>query len=450
MAPAMKATICNKTSAAFSSFLAAIYERLADGDHSIFSPSAASRWLNCPGSLIPNLLAPDNTGVFAAEGTVAHSLAEEWLLTGEKPVHRLGKVEWIDNGTDWFEIPIDRAMFSYVQQYVDWCLMTPGDKLVESRVDFSFITPVEKQRGTLDFSSVSKKTLFIRDLKYGKGVEVFAKKNPQLMIYALAMLIWLRDNFGYWPERVVLGICQPRLDVFDEWETTPEELIGFGEYVRTRAELAWSENAPRIAGEKQCAFCRVKSNCPALAKMAQDLTALNFSEGGYKISSTQTNSLLEDIESDLYYLDFKLPKSLSTAHLAKIVHYRRSLENWFKSIEYELKKRASAGEDVPGYKLVEGRSNRNFVDNDSAQTELKKYGLTEEELWTTTFLSPAQAEEALRGKGVKPKELPAILSPITEKYRGAPTLVPLSDKRPTIGSDFKQAMIDDDNDDFTE
>lgn len=435
------------TAATTTSDLERLYRKFADGDHSIFSPSAASRWLNCPGSLIPNLLAQDNTGFHAAEGTVAHSLAEEWLLTGKKPVHRIGTYEWIDNGTDWFEILIDRAMISYVEQYVDWCLMTPGDVLIESRVDFSHIMPVPRQKGTLDFCAVTRSTLFIKDLKYGKGVAVSAVRNPQLMIYAIAMLKWLADNFGYWPKKVVLGIGQPRLEVFEEWEITPEELVGFGETVKKKAKVAWDINAPRVAGEKQCVFCRVRSECPALAKMAQEVTALRFPEDGCKITGSQSESLIEDIEADLYYLDFKLPKSLGTMHLAKLLHYRRPLENWFKSLEFELRRRATLGQEIPGYKMVEGRSSRSFPDEDIAENTLIENGVNPEDLRITTFVSPAQAEDLLRGAGVRPKELPGILEPITRKQRGAPTLAPLSDKRPVFGSDYKQAM---ENDDFEE
>lgn len=431
--------------------LDALYRKLADGEHSIFSPSASSRWLLCPGSLIPNLLAPDNTGIHAAEGTVAHALAEEWLISGVKPKHRLGTIEWIENGSDWFEIPIDRAMFSYVEQYVDWCLMTPGEYFVESRVDFSFLTPVPRQKGTLDYSSVGKSTLYIKDLKYGKGVRVDAEKNTQLMIYALSMLEWLKANFGLEFKKVVLGIGQPRLDHFDEWVTTPAELRGFGEFVRERSKIAWSFDAPRVAGEKQCTFCRVRATCPALAKMAMDVTTLRLPEdGNHKITAKQTDSLLEDIESDLYYLDLKPAQSLQTMHLAKILHYRKPLENWFKSLDSELNRRAFHGESIPGFKMVEGRSNRAFRDQDEAELELFLAGLSDDDMWQHKFTSPAQAEVALRGKGYKPKELPGIIGKLVVSTKGSPTLAPLSDKRPELASEYRGVMIDEDDDDMAD
>ena len=402
--------------------------------------------MNCPGSLIPNLLAPDNTGFHAAEGTVAHSVAEEWLNTGRKPKHLIGTVEWIENGTDWFEIRIDRAMMSYVEQYVDWCLMTPGEKFVESRVDFSFLTPVPLQMGTLDFSASTEDTLYIRDLKYGKGVQVFAEKNPQLMIYALAQMTYLWDF--YQPKKVVLGIGQPRLQHFDEWVTTPEELRGFGELVKKKAKEAWSLTAPRVAGVKHCGFCRVRTGCPAVAKMVQDIPNLIFMEDGYKISAGQSESLIEDIEADLYYLDLKQPPSLKTEHIAKILHYRSAMESWFKSLYVEMTRRANQGIDIPGYKMVEGRNNRSYGDLSLAERELKKTGLTEDDMWTKNFITPAGTEEALRGLGYKPKEFPAILDPLVVNTKGAPTLVPITDKRPPLNAGLANVMTDDEDDDY--
>jgi hypothetical protein len=392
------------------------------------------------------LLAPDTTGFHAAEGTVAHAIAEEWLKTGKKPKRLLGTVEWIENGNDWFEIRIDRAMMSYVEQYVDWCLMTPGEKFVESRVDFSFLTPVPMQMGTLDFSASTRDVLYIRDLKYGKGVQVFAEKNPQLMIYALAQMIYLWDF--YQPKKIILGIGQPRLDHFDEWETTPEELRGFGEFVRKKAKEAWSLTAPRVAGNKQCGFCRVKATCPALPKMAQDVANMIFTEDGYKVTLPQAESLKEDIEADLYYLDFKDPQALTTAQIAKILHYRTPLENWFKSAYVEMMRRANQGIEVPGYKMVEGRNNRSFADVDQAEKALRKLGLKEDDLWTRSFVTPKGTEDLLRGLDYKPKEFPALIDHLVFSTKGAPTLVPITDKRPPIHAGLADIMNDEDDDDY--
>ena len=426
--------------------LSAIYERFADGDHSIFSPSASSRWLACPGSLIPNLLAKDDTGFYAAEGSVAHELAEQWLKSGKKPKHRLGEWVWIDNGTDWFEIPITRGMFVYVEEYVDICMMTPGEKFVESRVDFSMLTPVPNQKGTLDFCAIHGDTLFIRDLKYGKGVKVDVEKNTQLLIYAYAKYMEIKDF--YYIKRIIISIVQPRLDHFEEWECTPEELMGFGEMVKRGAARAWALDAPLVAGVKQCGFCRVKTTCPARLAMARSVLELRMPEDGqFPITDTQIKTLKEDLNEDLFYLNFVPPQALNNAQLASVLRYRTTLESWFKSVQAELTRRAMAGEEVPGQKLVAGRSFRKFESEHDAEEALIDAGLREEDIWKTEMISPAQAEDALIEKGFKRSELPNILNKLVKTTVGSPTLVPLTDKRQEIGGDTKAAMNDDDDDD---
>lgn len=427
--------------------LDALYERFAGGDHSIFSPSASARWLPCPGSLIPNLLAPDDTGIFAAEGTVAHELAEEWLITATKPSYRIGQVIWVDNKTDWFEIRIDRAMMTYVEEYVDWCMMTPGRKFIESRVDFSMLTPVPNQKGTLDFSSVYKRTLYIKDLKYGKGVQVEVVKNSQLLIYAYAKYMEIKDFYDI--DKIVIGIGQPRLGGMSEWELSVEELLGFGEMVKPKAKAAWDFNAPRVAGQKQCTFCRVRSTCPALAAMAQDVTNLWFPEDDeFRLTPRKAESLKRDIDEGTYHIDMPPPMSLDNGQLAKVLNYRKPIENWFKSLYTELQRRAMKGESIPGYKLVEGKNFRDFRDVYEVEKALIKVGLDEDELWKTEFLSPAQAEDALMQKGFKRKELPDILDKHVVLAKGASSLVPESDKRPALASDYKSAMNDEEDDGY--
>lgn len=433
------ATTCNS--------LDALYQQFAGGDHSIFSPSASARWLNCPGSLIPNLLAPDDTGIFAAEGTVAHAIAEEWMVTGKKPKHRIGTVEWIENGTDWFEIRVDRAMMIYVEEYVDWCLMTPGEKFFESRVDFSMLTPVPNQKGTLDFASIHRRTLYIRDLKFGKGVPVDVVKNTQLLMYAYAKYMEIRDFYDI--DKIVLGIAQPRLDYMQEWELTVEELLGFGEMVKVKARAAWNLDAPRVAGQKQCSFCRVRSTCPALAAMAQSVTNLWFPEDDeFRLTAKQAKSLKEDIDDGIYHVDLRPPMELNNAQLAKVLNYRKPIENWFKSLYVELQRRAMMGQPIPGYKLVEGKNFRDFRDPGEAEEALIDAGLDEDQIWKTEMISPAGAEEALMQGGYKRKELPGILDKLISTTKGATSLVPETDKRPAINNDYKSAMNDEEDDDY--
>lgn len=412
-------------------------------DHSIFAPSGASRWLGCPGSLIPNLLAPDNSGYDAALGTVAHGVAEEWLTSGKRPKHRIGDVEWIINGGRLYQIEIDLEMLDYVERYVDWCLMLDGLMYIERKVDFSVLTPIPNQTGTSDCIVIQDRKLIVSDLKYGKGVQVYAENNPQGLLYAYGAFLEYDWIYGF--EEIEIRICQPRLEHFDTWLISREQLLEFGEFVRERAKLAWSLDAPRIAGSKQCTFCRVKADCPAMAKMAQDVTRLMFADE-FELQPDEITDLRQSIRDGGFDIDPPAPGKLSTSELAKIVQYRKAVEAWFKTVEVELWRRACEGQSVPGYKLVEGRSNRAWKSEKRAERALVEAGLEETDLYTLKMVTPAQAETLLKNNGRKAKELPDILQKLVDKPPGKPSLVPLHDKRSPLSSVIKRMWDDDDED----
>ena len=135
--------------------LSALAEALKDGGHSIFSPSGSPLWMLCSGGLIPNLLQPDNSGIDAAEGTVAHGCGELWLVTGKRPNHLVGTKQTVTNGGVDYEIEITDTMLDFVEVYVYWCDWLVGDHFVEQRVYFDPITPIPRQGGTADHVACS-------------------------------------------------------------------------------------------------------------------------------------------------------------------------------------------------------------------------------------------------------------------------------------------------------
>lgn len=397
--------------------------------HSVFAPSSSAMWLGCSGSLIPNLLAEDKGGYESAEGTVAHSVGERWLKEGRKPVELIGTNEFVEDG-DWGHlIWIDEVMLDYVEQYVEWCQMLPGDHYVEQRVYFSQLTPIPNQGGTADHVACEPGRMVITDLKYGKGVPVRAEGNTQARLYALGFFYewdWLYDF-----QEIEIRICQPRLDIFDSWTVTRDELLEFAEYVRERAHAAWSLTAPRKPSPEACRWCKVQASCPALAKLQHDLTAGAF--GG--IDQEITKDDVDEFKDGLVLMD-ELPvariSELSTSDMAILYRQRSLVEGWWKAVAEELERRATLGEAVPGHKLVEARTNRVFLSNAKAEARLKGLGLPEDKLWKRTFISPAQAEEELVKIGIPRKKVTEMIADIVLKPTGKPTLVPDSDKRPAL------------------
>lgn len=399
-------------------------------------------WLNCPGSLIPNVLADDVAGEDAAWGTVAHSLTEEWLKTGVRPSEKIGTNVFIESG-DWgYLIDITDEMMAYVKEAVDYCRFLPGDHFIEQKVYFSHLTPLKGQGGTADHVACTPGRMVITDHKFGKGVRVYAEENTQGLLYALGVF-YARD-IDYDFKEIVIRISQPRLDHFDEWVTTREYLLQFAEYVRERSHAAWNPDAPRKPSPSACQWCKVAASCAANAKLQEDLLAAAFADLTGEVEVHEMENLRERLADPLgsYSLKTIEASTLTTEEMATLLRYREAAEKWWKSLADELYRRACSGEEVPGFKLVESRSRRIFRNKKEAKKRLLELGLSESQIIEEVLVSPSQAETLLRKSGVPTKEIPNLLQDWVFKPTGKPTLVPLSDKRPVM-QDFSNIAFSD-------
>ncbi len=420
-------------------------ERYGRGGHSAFGPSSSHMWLKCSGSLIPNLLAKDDGNAEAAYGTVAHEVSEVWLRTGKRPKHLLGTTMFVEHGEWGSLIAIDEEMMHYVQMSVNQCILRPGHHIVEERVNFSRLTPIPNQGGTLDFAALSGDHALVIDHKYGKGVRVDAKNNSQAMLYALGLLYQWDWEYDF--KKFTLRIHQPRLDHFDEWECTRDELMEFAGFVKARAAAAWKLNAPRTPDPKACQFCKVRTTCAAniqmQMKLMADQTAVAFEETSHDDLVAFKASLTDDF--DRFSPKAVDPVTLGTEELVALKPYRKMVEGWWKSMDHELLRRAIDNERIPGYKLVEGRSHRQYVDVKKAGQTLTSAGLKTKDVFVESIISPSEAEKALIKAGYKRKDLPSLLEGLIFKPKGKPTLAPLSDKRPEL-TDVSDVSWDDETD----
>ncbi len=126
------------------------------------------------------------------------------------------------------------------------------------------------------------------------------------------------------------------------------------------------------------------------------------------------------------------PLSLPTANLAKIRDHRKLFESYFKACDEELLNRALAGEETPGWKVVESRSRRQYRDEKIAAEKFRSVGLAEDDIYILKITSPNQAEKLLRFVGIRGKLLQAFMRMLTEKLPGKPTLAPDGDNRLAI------------------
>lgn len=220
--------------------------------HSELGPSAAERWMNCEGSVLFTRGMPNQVSVYAAEGTAAHTLSEwcrEQNCSAAKFKGQLLKV-------DEYEFKVGKPMIKAVDEFCAYVAALPGIPFFEKRVSYA---PWAKGGfGTLDDGRVAN-ICYITDLKFGKGIQVFAKNNVQLMLYALGLYHHYRHIFEF--EKFILTVFQPRLHHIDTWEIGLVDLLAWADYdVEPIATRALQPNAPFKAGE-WCRFCPGKRVC---------------------------------------------------------------------------------------------------------------------------------------------------------------------------------------------
>ena len=159
-------------------------------------------------------------------------------------------------------------------------------------------------------------------------------------------------------------------------------------------------------------------------------------------------SVLRDALAQEYKMRRANIGQLSTKEMAKILPYRKIVENWFARLDFELEARALKGEEIPGQKLVESRTNRRFRSEAEAKDLLEFLGVPEDKYIIRKMLSPTQLEDIIREElGVSRAGAPKVLESVVIKPEGKPTLAPLTDKRPPISGKYSGAFDDEDDDD---
>lgn len=373
--------------------------------HALLSASSAERWINCPPSARLTENMPDTESPHAAEGTLAHSLAE---LKVRKKFENMRKSEYDKRLGEIRKDPLYAPeMDGHTDTYLDCILKVAHGYnrvkpyvVAEKRLDYSAYAP--DGFGTCDCAMLCKNDLHIFDFKYGKGVPVSAEDNPQLKLYALGALV--EYGFLYDIQNVILHIVQPRLDNISDFNIGVEALTAWGNSIRPAAELAYKGEGEFKCGD-WCRFCKAKATCRA---RAEDFFTLEKSA--------------------------ELPKELLSNHeIGEILERASRLKNWVSEVEEYVLSEILSGKPVEGWKAVEGRSNRKITDIDSAFEVLKKEGYDEAMLYERKPITLTELE-----KLVTKKKLEELIGSMIDKPRGKPTLAPESDKRQPYAPDLKE------------
>ena len=367
--------------------------------HARASASGAHRWMNCTASVKAESCFPEGSTLYADEGTLAHALAEGLISEPDRDIKAEIEAFYAEHP----DMGSYTEMLGYIEPYVDFVeeefkaaqhIDAGAVRMTETKVDLSQWIP--EGFGTTDVAIVADGTLEIIDLKYGKGVPVSAKDNPQLRLYALGTLELLSEVYDI--EKVKMVIYQPRLDNVSIDATTAEELTSWGNLVvKPAAAEALSGNGVFKPGE-WCQFCKARNECRARAEV---FIALK---------------------------DFKEKAFLSNEEIADILGYVDGLVKWADGLKENVLSRALEGEEFPGWKVVEGRSNRKYaVDDIEIAKAATAAGYDEALIWERKLLT-LSAMEKMMGK----KDFERVLGKLVEKPQGKPTLAPESDKRPSL------------------
>lgn len=372
---------------------------MSENAHALLSASGAHRWLHCTPSARLEETLPEKESEYANEGRLAHEIAELKLRkTFTEPMgprvfnSKLKKLQ---------ENPLyQEEMLRHTDAYLEYISnIAHGFKsrpyiAIEKRLDYSAYAP--GGFGTGDCIIISGQVLYVIDFKYGKGVPVSAFSNPQMMLYALGA--YLEYSFLYAIETVKMAIVQPRLDSISEDEIPTGKLLAWGEGIKPIAQKAFRGEGEFLPGN-HCQFCRAKALCRARAEF---------------------NTSLEEFH-------MMKPPLITNEEVGQILLRAQNLSAWVKNLEDYALSECLQGNEIPGWKAVEGRSVRQFTSTDEALNVLLSDGIDEAILYERKPITLAEIEKLL-GK----TKFTQLLSSFVTTPPGKPTLVPMNDKREPI------------------
>lgn len=369
--------------------------------HSDKGPSSSARWINCTPSLHLCADMPDQTTGFAEEGTQAHSYCE-YLLKKEmgvpcedpRPALSYYNNEMEESCQGYRDYVME--LYEEAKQHTDDPVL-----LVEQRIQYERF--VHGGFGTADCILIADGTLNVVDFKYGMGVEVSAKGNTQMRIYALGALEIFDSLYDI--NTVRMTIYQPRKSNISVDEISRNDLYDWAENVlKPAAEEADRGDGKFHAGE-WCRFCKARHICRERAKKNLELAAY----------------------------DFAAPPLLTDEEISDILGKVDKLISWGNDIKEYALQEAVAGKHWNGWKLVEGRSSRKYTNAKTVAEAAEAAGFDpyEKKLLSITEMS------RLMGK----KKFEEVLGALVTKPAGKPTLVSIDDKRPEMNlaaDDFKE------------
>jgi len=438
--------------------------------HAFFAPSGAPAAMLCNAKPWREKEFPDMGNDASDEGTAAHFLLEQCLTEQKEAKAYQGLRIKVENGNAEFHTsgayPVGLDMIHEIQKTLDviYSLADGATVYPEQVLSIEFITGEEGATGTSDTVIIKGDTAIIADLKYGRGVQVFAEGNEQLLIYGASAVADF-DALGE-IEHVELHILQPRLNHFDVWKLTVTEMNERIEVIRQTAKriLAGPEGLTAVPGDKQCKFCKASATCNERTDHTMELIVGEFvdlDKGFVKVEMPQAEKLLAQsfgvkpaaityhigegsgVIEDPHFTVKKpsirpsleaATEAVATAddeRLATLMDAADMIEGFAKAVRAEVERRLLAGKFTDArYKLVEGRQGaRSWTNEEEAEAALKAMRLKVDQMYDFKLISPTTAEKVL--KEANPRKW-TKLQPLIGRSDGKPSVAPASDKRPAL------------------
>lgn len=454
--------------------------------HSRLSPSSRHRWQLCPGSVREEAKYPDTPNKASIDGTHSHTLLEECLITYNNADH-YHSVPMKDHDGE-FTVDVDRAervqvALDYIRKQRTVIYHGEHNVISERRVNPCKTTGRNDLSGTVDVQIHEPGGSFVEVIDYKDGMSpVEAKGNPQLEQYALGVI----DDHNLPQDCVIrMTIIQPKLRLkglpaITSHDMTVKELR---EVVAPKLVLEAAAtdrpDAPLVAGDVQCKYCKAKGGCSALANKVMDSVGMMFQpikkepemftlkvspvEVGpqydevYAIAAKNLSdsidnevlkSVVEQSRSVAHQSASKDPTTMSNEQLVELLEAAPLMRQMLDAAETEALNRAKAGQSVPGYKIVNGPGSRAWVhDEDEMAAKLVKMGIPKSAIYVTKLVSPPQAEKLVwhnrNGDNVtlSEKQLKRMETEYVKKFKGRLTLVPESDPRPSVVVDASPLFL---------
>jgi hypothetical protein len=364
----------------------------------IVGGSTAKRVINCPGSVaLVAKMPPQPSSSYADEGTLLHDTIADILTKDMHPAAYLGrKYAEIELTQDLIDRKLDVALAALDEIDPEGNM----DYAVESMVGFGELLP-DVFGSTVLLGRIGDRAIVL-DWKFGDGVAVSAEENAQLLFYAAAAMRTPKTAWAFKDAKEVeLIIVQP--PYVKRWLTTIDRVKAFEDQLVAAVKVALKPDAPLAAGD-HCKWCAAKPVCPVMTGA----------------------------------VDRALKEQLDALPLDQIGHYMNQLpqiEAFLKDLQQLAHWLIEEGKTIPGWKLVNKRATRQWVNEDKAEQWMEARGIYP--LQEPKIKSPAQVEKDLKTMKEKlPDDLVVAVS-------SGSTLAPESDPRPSvlqIGQTLSKAM----------